>query len=477
MYTQFEFPTDRTGLLSKLTERSAMPHGDMMSMMMSKQEVDTQGVWCKTQPSSNGMMLYIHIPFCVSRCAFCGFYAHSTSDESRLAYIDLLIKELQQEADRGVYTARPIDVVYFGGGTPTTLSGDEFRRLIGFIYTHFTIASDVEFTVEGRIFGFDDDQVRACVESGATRFSFGIQTFDTVLRQSLGRRNSREELISRLHRIKDICGDKVALVADLIYGLPGQTQSDWMENLRTVRDDVPLDGVDLYRLKLFPGLPITKRMEREGAWSEEELILRHSEACDYLQGANWRQLSCTHWGRNSLERNRYNQWAKTDIDLIPFGCGAGGAIGESSFMQTSNIDKYKEMVNAGLKPLQMVMPKMPYHAQKARVVDQMERGYFVPSTSPDVDFAPLFDNWQAAGLCTADGDDRFRLTRLGECYQVKLSSMLTGYIFAGAAGMGGVGSMMGIGGKTPDSPATQGKGLMELFAQMASGKETPKMGE
>lgn len=432
MKPPFFLPIERTALLERLSAKSAAPHGDMSAMLAEPAKAEAlQRIWGEAVPTEGQpLSVYVHVPFCVSRCAFCGFYAHRTDEAALEAYTGRLLKEIAREADRGVFTKKPVDVVYFGGGTPTALSADQLRRVIGAIYERFTVAPDVEFTVEGRIFAFDDGRVRACLESGATRFSFGIQSFQTELRRSLGRRNSREELLTRLGEIKGICGDKVALVADLIYGLPGQTQEQWMEeNVKTVHASA-LDGVDLYSLKVFPGLPLAKRMEKEG-WGEAERAARHAAACDWLAGQGWRQLSCTHWGRNALERNRYNHWAKTGADIVPFGCGAGGFVGDRSFMQTGDLEAWGRMVDAGEKPLATAMTKPANHRLRAKLSDQMERGLFNPTDFPDADFSPLLENWEQAGVWVSLPDGRRRLTRLGEYYQTKLSSLLAGYLFAG----------------------------------------------
>ena len=395
-----------------------------------------QDAWRQAAPApdSSRRMIYLHIPFCRSRCAFCGFFSHTTSDDSVAEYTELLLREMTAHEKHPALAGAPIDVVYFGGGTPTDVSAADLRRLIRFIYEHFNVAPDVEFTIEGRLFGFDDEKVAACVDSGATRFSFGVQAFDTALRRSLGRRMSREEVIARLVRIKEICGSRAAVIADLIYGLPGQTQADWMNEARTVHEETPLDGVDLYRLKLLPGIPLMERMKKEPQWSEDELLQRHADACEYLDARGWDRLSITHWGRGGMERNRYNHWTKTGADLAPFGCGAGGSFGDWSFMQTSNLDEYRAHVEAGRKPLGMAMKKPPKHQLRSRIVDQMERGFFDPASLDDVNFAPLVANWTAAGVWAADSDGVCRLTPTGEFYQVRLTALLTGFYFAQSFG-------------------------------------------
>lgn len=431
----FLLPSDRAELMKRLSEKGG-GHGEMMRGMMRRGDARAaEEIWKSLRPAERGpLVIYVHIPFCISRCAFCGFYRNRADDAAIDSYVKRLLVEIDRVADEGVFTTKPVNVVYFGGGTPTALTADQLRRLIGKLNARFNLAPDCEFTVEGRLFAFDDDRVRACLDSGVSRFSFGVQSFETDLRRSLGRRLSREETMQRLARIKEICGDRIALVADLIYGLPGQTQTDWMErNVQTAHLESALDGVDLYSLKVFPGSPIATRMEQEGNWTEEERLARHAEASDYLAAHGWKQLSTTHWGRNALERNLYNTYAKIGVDMIPFGCGAGGFIGDWSLMQEGDLAAYIKAVDAGLKPIAQAMPNPPMRRDAIRFTRQTDLGWFDPTEIPETDFSPILKNWIEAGVWRQQ-DGRFRLTRLGEYYQTKLNALLTGFHMAAHSG-------------------------------------------
>lgn len=430
----FELPADRAKAIEKLASKASAPHGGMLGGAPGEKP-DAQAVWQSLTPgdstAKSPLIFYLHIPFCISRCAFCGFYRNKTSPEALEDYTRHLLCEIDRVADEGIFTKTPVDIVYFGGGTPTALTADQLRRLIARLHERFTISPSAEFTIEGRIWAFDDERVRACVESGANRFSFGVQSFETQLRRSLGRRNSREELLARLSRIKEICGDKAALVADLIYGLPGQNQADWMKkNVETTHIESALDGVDIYSLKIFPGLPLEKMMDRCGRWSEEERIARHAGAADYLAASGWKQLSTTHFGRNSLERNLYNHWAMAGGRMVPFGCGAGGNIGGWALMQTGDLDEYRRMVELGQKPIGQCMKTPAAAATRYLLAGQLGYGWFEPASIPSIDFSRLAQNWTEAGVWREESPGRFRLTRMGEYFQPKILSMLMGFAMA-----------------------------------------------
>lgn len=420
-------PTNRADLLARLLDQ---PIHTMPNAMPSAKIENAQEIWSVIEPRNEKRMLYLHIPFCLSRCLFCGFYQNKTCATEMDDYTGYLLKELKMMAGRPA-VAGVFDTVYFGGGTPTDLSARDLGRLIRGVRETVTLSADVEFTVEGRLFGFDDEKVQACLDAGANRFSFGVQSFDTKLRKSLGRRLPKEDLIERINRIKELGGDQACVVVDLIYGLPGQTLEDWLEDVRIVQEETRLDGVDLYRLKMLPDTPFTKKFG-DVPWTTEELLARQVEAGSYLENAGWNRLSVTHWGRGPLERNRYNHQAKTGIDTVPIGCGAGGSVGDYSFMQMMEVSEYRAQLDEGKKPVGMVMPN-PKRPLKYLVSDQMERCFFDPNT---VECAcdKLIENWRAAGIWIQDESGVCALTELGKFFQPRLSVMLTAHLMQGGDG-------------------------------------------
>ena len=129
-----------------------------------------------------------------------------------------------------------------GGGTPTALEAEDLHRIIKTCHELFPLANDCEFTVEGRLSYFTDDKIESCLEAGANRFSLGVQSFDTEVRRRMGRLSSKEDLIRGLEHLCSY--DAAAVIIDLIFGLPGQNDENWDEDLKIV-SSLPIDGVDL----------------------------------------------------------------------------------------------------------------------------------------------------------------------------------------------------------------------------------------
>lgn len=248
--------------------------------------------------TGNKRLLYLHFPFCATQCKFCGFYQNKQDDQAIAHYCEMLLRELDLEAGSQLHQSSPIHAIYLGGGTPSALTARQLHQIISALRQKLPLAADCEITVEGRIFNFDDERIDACLEAGANRFSIGIQTFDTRVRQRLGRRANREEALTFIRRLAE--RDRAAVICDLMFGLPDQTIESWREDLAIVRD-LPLDGVDLYALNLLPNTLLAKAVENQRVTLPDvsfnrELYLTGEQ---FLADENWRQLSNSHWSRHT----------------------------------------------------------------------------------------------------------------------------------------------------------------------------------
>ncbi len=359
-------------------------------------------------------LVYLHIPFCATHCTFCGFYQNRYESDQCHHYTNLLIREIEAEADSPLYQSSPIHAVYFGGGTPSALSAKDLARIITTLQRRLPLAPDCEITIEGRVLNFDDERIDACLDAGANRFSIGIQSFNSKIRKKMARTSNGEE--ARIF-MENLCRrDRAAVVCDLLFGLPEQDAKIWGEDLAIARD-IGLDGVDLYALNLIPTTPLGKavengRVEIPNPAKRRDLYL---QGCEFMEKEGWHCISNSHWARTTRERNLYNLLIKQGADCFAFGSGAGGSINGYSWMGERNLDAYYDAVNAGQKPLMMMMrttdPQYQWRHQlqasieTARVVlDQ-----FTPYASR---LTPLLQQWHQAGL-TQDDSSCLRLTNEG----------------------------------------------------------------
>jgi oxygen-independent coproporphyrinogen-3 oxidase len=198
--------------------------------------------------------LYIHIPFCVRKCAYCGFY--SVTDRSQ---IPDYLAALRREMDFYRGWAASFDTLYIGGGTPSVLPAAELEKLITDIRGTFTISSDAEITVEANPADIDAGLLTALRRTGVNRLNIGVQSFDDGILAFLGRRHDREHAVAAVTAARIAGIENIGI--DLIYGVPGQGMDAW---LATLREAVALNPNHLscYQLTLEDGTPLAEQFRR-----------------------------------------------------------------------------------------------------------------------------------------------------------------------------------------------------------------------
>ncbi len=353
------------------------------------------------QPIAAGTLAYVHIPFCANHCVFCGFYRNGWKAELGRGYVDRLIAEIAQEAEARAPGGR-IDAVYLGGGTPTILAAEDLSRLLRALRQHLPLAADCEITVEGRISHFGLDKVDACLEAGANRFSIGVQTFDGAIRRRLGRKHEGAAAAAYLAELAR--HSQAVVVADLIFGLPGQDRTRWQNDLDTALS-LGLSGLDVYAFNLFPGLPIHRMIEK-GAFPAApglaEQATQYAIAVRTLAAAGWEQLSNSHFGAPGRgERNRYNLAIKAGAECLALGSGAGGQRGGFSYAVEPELEAYLA-TPASDKPLARLAELPPGHGAVAALQGEIETGGFSLAALPEAALAQV-QTWQAAQLLRVDG--------------------------------------------------------------------------
>ncbi|EKN5920254.1 TPA: heme anaerobic degradation radical SAM methyltransferase ChuW/HutW [Yersinia enterocolitica] len=406
---------------------ATMPWRDSRPLPAESLQGSWQALLQKALPP-NKRLLYLHIPFCATHCTFCGFYQNPLQTDSTARYTDYLLRELSMEASSPLLQEGPIHAIYFGGGTPSALSAQQLHSIISQLRKSLPLAPDCEITVEGRIFNFDDERIDACLEAGANRFSVGVQTFNTRIRQRMGRKANRDEAIHFLTNLAS--RDRAAVVCDLMFGLPHQTPETWQEDLAIVRQ-LPLDGVDLYALNLLPTTPLAKSVEN----NRIELPTL-AQQCDFycsgaesLAQAGWHQLSNSHWARTTRERNLYNLLIKQGADCLALGSGAGGSLQGHAYMQHRSLDNYYRLIDSGQKPLMMMTQASGEHPWRAKLQSGIEVGRLDLSeliTDP-YPLMPLIAQWHQSHLLK---DDSFclRLTDSGRFWASNIMQALQNII-------------------------------------------------
>ena len=381
-----------------------------------------QNIWKKKLPHATDVdaLAYLHIPFCANHCVFCGFYRNAWKDSQSSVYTDKIIEEMAAEAEVRKGKGK-IRAVYFGGGTPTALLTEDLVRLIRACYQYLPLAEDCEFTIEGRMSHFDLEKAQACLEAGANRISIGVQTFNTAIRRRLGRKHSGDEAFEYLAKL---CELDAVIVADLMFGLPNQTDEVWQNDIARATE-LPLSGLDTYAFNLYPMLPINRMIEKGAFPTPPGFDIQadqYAYTVETLLEKGWEQVSNSHFaypGRG--ERNRYNTLIKSDISCLAFGSGAGGNFGGFSYQVQGDLESYLATPK-GEKNIAFMSGHSPNKALLSKVQHDIETGRLNPSLFDGNKAAQkLIAQWQEMQLFKEpDSDSIIRLNTSGRYWSPTL---------------------------------------------------------
>lgn len=402
-------------------------HAGLNGILISPKE--SQNVWdtvMKGAPKKGQMQCaYIHIPFCKTKCTYCGFFQNGTSQSIEDNYIDGLIGELKLASESPRLKDGLIHAVFIGGGTPTSLSPANSERLLKAIKEYLPLANDYELTLEGRIHDLIPENLEVWMNNGVNRMSIGIQSFNTKVRQMVGRLDTKETVLERLAALKAY--GQCSVVIDLIYGLPGQTMDVWEQDLADLVSS-GVDGADLYQLNVFDGSDLNRdiasgKVPPAATTSMQGDMFEFGRT--YLEARAYRRLSAAHWSANNRERSLYNILAKVGVPMFPFGSGAGGNVDGYGMMLHRALKPYEDMVSRGEKPFMALMKQSDLQPFVNQVVSQLEQGYLDINTLVAMDSRLdelnwLYKLWEKRGLVSYNGL-LYKLTSAGEFWTVNIT--------------------------------------------------------
>ena len=302
---------------------------------------------------SNRLGLYIHVPFCLSKCSYCHFASGVFPGSLIRPYFVALRREmealpglLQRLNGEGSGIADwVIDTIFVGGGTPSLVDGQEIGQTLEWVRNTLSLAPEPEITLEVNPGTVTDEKLDCYREAGVNRISLGVQTFQDHLLKKVGRSHSVADSISTVEMCRRNGIDN--LNVDLIAGLPGQTEDDWRENLSRLGALSP-EHLSLYLLEIHEDAHLGKREGLGGAsLPDEELVADwYRESVDWLGSAGWEQYEISNFcipGRQSRHNLKY--W--TDQPFIGFGCGAHSYWAGERWGNERDPVRYVELLEAG----------------------------------------------------------------------------------------------------------------------------------
>lgn len=267
------------------------------------------------------MGLYVHIPFCKQKCMYCDFPAYQNLQDYYETYVYALVQEMDLwVSEHPESKAKPIDTIYFGGGTPTELSIQQLQMIVDKIKSTFTINENCHMTIESNPGEVDLQYLTKLVKLGFNRISFGVQTFDDKALTMLHRSHDGEKAIQAVYDAKEAGFTDINI--DLIYGLPRQTLEDIQHNLNIVKD-LPINHISTYGLQVEVGTYLYHLVQKN-------LISIPSESIDEsmydtmmagLKELGFERYEISNFAKgNSYSRHNLKYWHY--IDYLGFGAGS-----------------------------------------------------------------------------------------------------------------------------------------------------------
>lgn len=364
--------------------------------------------------SDQPMCIYIHIPFCTSKCGFCDSYSFKLGNhtDSRVKdYAERICKELRLWSAQGGLTERPVTSVHLGGGTPTFLDTKSLERLAACIRNAFNITNETEWALESTVQSLTPSMTACLHDLGFRRLHVGVQSLEAVTRAAIGRRQSPAEALECIVRHK-VMGWVVSV--DLVCGLPEQTMTGWLAGIQALAE-CGTDGFSLYELLIYP-------QNRE--WAKRHHLLERSHLANYflfqaggnmLSALGCRKNLFNHWA-NDRDKNIYFTHPIRGEDLLAVGTIADGVFGNYHYRHP-RYAAYLRSTGGGLPGLEGGLFENPLEQKNKPLVTAVLSNRIAPSLAAELnarkmDGSSLLERWLAHALIESSGGG-YQLTNNG----------------------------------------------------------------
>lgn len=274
------------------------------------------------------MMLYVHIPFCTSKCIYCDFYSVATAHDMREAYVDAVMTELHHRWRGG-----SVRTVYVGGGTPSALPLPLLRRLLMALPE-----AEEEFTVECNPDDITPELARTLVECGVNRVSMGVQTFSDDRLRFLRRRHSAAQILPAVECLRRAGVGNISI--DLMFGFPGETMAEWQTDLQRAVA-LGVEHLSAYSLMYEEGTPLTRMMQEGRVEQLDDTVCRemYDTLIDTLHEAGYEQYEISNFCKAGWH-SRHNSGYWSGEHYIGIGAAAHSYDGTCRSWNVSDVGEY-----------------------------------------------------------------------------------------------------------------------------------------
>jgi oxygen-independent coproporphyrinogen-3 oxidase len=389
------------------------------------------------------LSIYVHIPFCKERCAFCGCNvviarSQSTADH----YLDAVDREIARAAEL-LGDRRTVSQLHWGGGTPTFLDEAQIQRLWTSIFSRFRLAPNAEVAIEVDPVVTRRSQVELLSKLGFNRMSLGVQDFDHEIQKTIDRVQSFDETRSLLEHARSL--GFAGINTDIIYGLPGQTPASWARTLELIVKMRP-DRLAVYGFAYVPDLKTNqKRLPLSSIPTGAAKLHLFRLAYEALLGAGYEPIGMDHFAlpedelaqarqRRSLTRNFQGYTVGAAPDVVAFGVSSISDVGGMFAQNAHQLAKYEAAALQGELATERGMRLTEDDKRRRGVITQLMCNFWV-DLGPDAarEFAPELEKLrvhQQEGLLELKGNE-IELTPLGRIFVRNVASVFDAYLTPG----------------------------------------------
>jgi len=379
------------------------------------------------ESASGPMCIYIHVPFCSSKCQFCDCYSFALParhEEHKSRYVRLLCQELALWAAQGDLGSRPISTVHLGGGTPTYLGPELLTVLAECCRAHFNTSRHTEWALESTVDGLTPEMIATMQRLGFNRLHIGVQSLEEPVRQVIGRRRSVADVLAAIDQTLHL-GWIVSV--DMVCGLPLQTIPSFKRDIDTLLG-TGVDGVALYELLIYPqNLRWAKRQGLEGRSHLPNYLMFHVAAAA-LEANGYRKNTFNHWA-DQRDDNRYFTFPSRGEDCLALGTIADGVFGDYHFRHP-RYAAYLRSATSLSPGLQGGLRRTAAESEMQPVATAIMSGHvplgLVPLLRRRTDGVPLADRWAGLGLVARTDDGGLQLLTNGSWFAGNMIKEYTG---------------------------------------------------
>ena len=286
--------------------------------------------------------IYVHVPFCRSKCQYCDFYSLACKDDKSIeTYLRAVCAHIRESGP--LTPGYKVDTIYFGGGTPSFLGADALATILTTIRRAFDVDPNAEITLEANPDSVSDQFLRRVKAEGFNRISLGVQTDDDELLKKLGRPHDFAQVVGAVQRIRKVGFKNISL--DLMYGLPGQSLVNWKDTLERVITLNP-DHISCYALKVEENTPLYACKDILNIADDDVQAEMYLAAVEILRGNGFRQYEISNFARKGLY-SRHNMKYWSGGEYLGFGPAASSDFGGRRFTIIRDLQGYVNGIKTG----------------------------------------------------------------------------------------------------------------------------------